>query len=428
MIILLAHKIALDPNRAQSLYFARACGVARFAYNWALAEWRKQYRAGDKPNEVRLRRQLNSIKREQFPWMLEVSKTAPQQAIKNVGIAYKNFFEDLGKYRRGEIKNQAIRRPDWKRKGKSTDSFRADNGPGKADPNAVAVLGQRVKLPVIGWVRMHEALRFKGQIKSATVSRVADRWFVSLSVEMDHTPSARENQAVAGVDLGVKVMATVSDGSTFGGPKALRRNLKRLKRMSRALSRKKKGSANRNKARRKLARLHARIANIRRDTLHKVTTSLVRRFSSIGIEDLNIRGMLSNRKLARAIADVGAYEFRRQLAYKAEMYGTGIVVADRWFPSSKRCSDCRWINADLTLSERKWACEGCGVVHDRDRNAAINLKLAAESSLAACASLPDVSGCSVTVCGAASADARHQLSVKLAVVKQKPTHETFVHA
>jgi len=229
--VIVAHKIALNPTTDQAVYFARACGVARFAFNWALAEWQRQYKEGGKPSEGALRRQLNSIKRSEFPWMLEVTKVAPQQAIKNLGSAFKRFFEGKGKY------------PKFKKKG-VRDSFRAENG-----PETFAFDGKRIRLPVAGWVRMREALRFNGKILSATVSRVADRWFVSVTVEVAHQVPVRENQVAAGgVDLGVKALATMSDGGTVEGPKALRSNLKRLRRLSRSLSRKVKGSANRRMA------------------------------------------------------------------------------------------------------------------------------------------------------------------------------------
>jgi putative transposase len=397
--LILAHKIALDPTQEQAVYFAKACGTARFAWNWALARWRqeyalwKEYRCGPKPSEMSLRRDLNALKADAFPWMLEVTKNAPQQAIKNVGTAFKNFFEGRAKF------------PTFKKKGVSSDSFRADPGTDKIHPNAVEIDGKRVKLPVIGWIKMREPVRFAGNIKSATVSRVADRWFVSLTVEVDHTPPVRENQAVGGVDLGIKALATLSDGSTIEGPKALRKNLKKLRRKSRALSRKVKGSANRRKAATKLARLHARIANIRKDALHKATTEIVQRFDVVGIEDLNVRGMMALGTLSRAVADVGMFEFRRQLEYKAVMHGVRIVVADRWYPSSRTCSDCGHLHAGLSLAEREWTCDGCGVVHDRDHNAAINLMNMAGSS-------------SVTACGAEGAGHGRKTKAKPAAVKQ----------
>lgn len=418
--MILAHKIALDPTQAQAEYFARACGVARFGWNWALARWQqeyalwREYRCGPKPSEMWLRREFNALK-DELPWLRDVTKNAPQQAIKNLGAAFANFLEGRAKY------------PKFKKKGRSNDSFRTDPGTDKQHPNAVKVNGKRVKLPIIGWVRMREVLRFEGRVKSATVSRVADRWFVSLSVEVDHAPPARENQAVGGVDLGVKAMATLSDGSVIEGPKALRKNLKKLRRMNRALSRKVKGSANRRKAKAKLARLHARIAKIRRDALHKATTSIVRAFGVVGIEDLNVRGMMANGRLSRAIADVGLFEFRRQIEYKAPMHGSRVVVADRWFPSSRMCSNCKHVHAGLKLDDRKWTCDSCDVTHDRDHNAAINLRSVAESSLAA-ANLPEQSGSSVTVCGAGRSGLGLAAKVKRPAVKQKPKRDTFVHA
>ncbi|HVA92382.1 MAG TPA: RNA-guided endonuclease TnpB family protein, partial [Chloroflexota bacterium] len=245
--------------------------------------------------------------------------------------------------------------------------------------------GQRIKLPVIGWVRLREALRFAGRPLSVTISRKADRWFASVAVQIDHPVPVRENQAAGGVDLGVKALATLSDGTVVEGPKALGGHLKQLRRMSRALSRKVKGSANRRKAARKLARLHARIAHIRADALHKLTTDLVRRFTLLGIEDLHVRGMLANHRLARAVADVGMAECRRQLTYKAAMAGTRVVVANRWFASSKTCSACGAKLADLPLAMHEWTCPGCGAAHDRDVNAAINLRnLAVSSTVSAC--------------------------------------------
>ena len=394
--MILAHKIALDPNVEQAVYFARACGTARFAWNWALSEWQRQYKEGGKPSEAALRKQLNTAKREQFPWMLEVTKVAPQQAIKNLGAAFKRFFEGKAKY------------PRFKKKG-IHDSFRAENGPG-----TFAFDEKRIKLPVVGWVKMREILRLEGKILSATVSRVADRWFVSVTVEVAHQVPVRENQAVGGVDLGVKALATMSDGGAVEGPKALRSNLKKLRRLSRSLSRKVKGSANRRKAKAKIARLHARISNIRKDGLHKLTTELVNRFAVIGIEDLNVKGMMANGKLSRAVADMGFHEFRRQLGYKAAMAGTRIVVADRWSPSSKTCSDCGHVVPTLPLSVRDWVCPACGSVHDRDRNAAINLMNIAASS-------------AVTACGAGSSDGGLAPVVKLSAMKQEFSHGSFVH-
>lgn len=360
--MILAHKIELRCNNKQRTYFAKASGTARFAYNWALAQWQAQYQANKenpelpKPNQGLLRKQLNAIKREQFPWMLEVTKNAPQMAIIHLGEAFNRFFKGLAKH------------PRFKKKGVN-DSFTLTNDQFRLDDSL-----SRIKIPNLGWVRLREPLRFHGKILSATVSRQADRWMVSVSVDtnnLDHLTPA-ENQGVVGVDLGVTTLATLSTGETVLGSKPLKTLLQRLKRLSRALSRKQKGSANRKKAQMQLARLHRRIANTRKDSLHKLTSDLTRRFHTIGIEDLNVKGMLSNGKLARSIADMGFHEFKRQLEYKAQMRGNYIVIADRWFPSSKTCSVCGAIKQDLTLKDRVFKCE-CGHCQDRDLNAAMNL-------------------------------------------------------
>lgn len=358
------HKIALDPNASQRAHFAHACGVARFSYNWALAEWQRQYEAGEKPSEGALRRKLNSLKKSEFPWMLDVTKSAPQQAIKNLGNAYTRFFKRLGG------------RPKFKKRGVSKDSFRADNGPG-----TVKVEGRKIRIPRLGWVRMREEPRFAGEPRSVTISRKADRWFATISYEVEERSLSGESQATCGVDLGLRTMAVVSDGTEYNGPKALSRNLKKLKRLSRSLSRKKKGSANRAKAKARIAKLHAHISNVRSDALHKATTDICRRFGVVVLEDLNVRGMQANRCLARAVSDVGMYEFRRQVEYKADH----VLFADRWYPSSKTCSDCGTVNKEVVLGVSEWTCSDCGSVHDRDLNAARNLKkLAASYAVTAC--------------------------------------------
>ena len=370
--MIVAHKIALDPNNVQATYFAKAAGVARFAYNWALAEWQRQYEAWKldnsllKPSQAALRRQLNAIKREQFPWMLEVTKCAPQMAIIQLGEAFKNFFAGRAKY------------PKFRKKGVH-DRITLTN-------DQFSIDGCRIRIPNLGWVRMREPLRFAGKIMSATVSRVADRWFVSIAVDTEDPPKRKaENQGIVGVDLGVSALATLSTGEVITGPKPHKALLDRLRRLSQSLSRKQKGSRNRQKAKAKLARLHARIANIRTDALHKLTTEITRRFHAIGIEDLNVRGMMANRHLARSIADMSFHEFRRQLEYKAERRGGLVVVANRWFPSSKTCSACGSAQEAMPLSVRQWVCPDCGTRHDRDLNAARNLATyAASSAVSAC--------------------------------------------
>jgi putative transposase len=340
---------------------AKSAGVARFAYNWALAEWKRQYEAGGKPSEVSLRRQFNALKKTDFPWCYEVTKNAPQQAIKNLGRAFERFFQGQGKY------------PRFKRKG-VRDSFRADGGTGEATPQAVQINGKRVKLPVIGWVRMCEETRFSGQVRSAVVSRTADRWFVALSIETEDQAETCESQGVIGVDLGIKTMAVCSNGMKFKAPDALRKRLKKLAKLQRIVARRKKSSKNRRKAIAKVAKLHARIASIRSDALHKASTAICKSGNLIVLEDLNVRGMMKNGKLSRAISDVGLYEFRRQSEYKTALFGSDIMFAPRFEPTSKRCSRCKVVRKTLLLSEREWTCDNCGANHDRDENAAQNLE------------------------------------------------------
>jgi putative transposase len=254
---------------------------------------------------------------------------------------------------------------------------------------------------------MREALRFAGSIVSASVARVAKHWYVSITVDAsDLSLPPANNQGSVGVDLGVKALATLSTGKSFEGPKALRTLLMRLRRLSRGLSRKVKGSRNCAKAKMRLAKLHARIANIRRDGLHQVSTSITRRFHTIGIEDLNVKGMLRNRHLARSIADMGFYELRRQLEYKAAWRGGQVVLIDRWFPSSKQCSGCGYLLDELGLDVRRWTCPGCGTSHDRDVNAAINLENMAVSS-------------TVSACGGEGAGPARERRVKPAPAKQE---------
>jgi len=389
----LAHQIRLKPNNVQATYLARAAGTARFAYNWALAEWKRQYEASktdpalSKPNEAALRRQLNAIKYEQFPWMLEVTKNAPQMAIKQLGQAFENFFKGLASY------------PTFRRKGRD-DRFTLTN-------DQFRVEQKRIRIPKLGWLRMREALRYSGRIVSASIKRVADHWYVSITVDTSKPLlSPTENQGAVGVDFGVTTLATLSTGERFIGAKALNNMLDRVRRMARDLSRKIKGSRNYAKAKRKLARLHAEIANLRRNSLHQLSNNLTRRFHTIGIEDLNVKGMLQNHCLARVIADMGFRELRRQIEYKATWRGVQVVVVDRWYPSSKTCSCCGYRLDALDLAVREWRCVCCGTLHDRDVNAAINLREMAVSS-------------TVSACGGEGAGLARTRKVKPSPVKQE---------
>lgn len=375
--MLRVHKIKLNPNQAQAIYFAKSCGVARHAYNWALSEWKRQYEAGEKPNEAALRKLYNSIKPVEFPWALEVTKCAPQQAIKNAGTAYKNFFDRLKKGKKGA----EVGYPKFKKKGVH-DSFRADNGPATKGANAVPVDGKKIRLPVIGWIRMREEVRFSGTIQSTTVSRMADGWYVSVLVETADTLKAKQNLGTVGVDLGLKRFATTSEGEFIVGPKPHRALDKRLRRLNQSLSRKTKGSANFRKAKAKLSKLHKRIADIRQDAVHKLSHRLVTEYSVIGIEDLNVKGMGRNGRLGRSVGDAGMRMLRTQVEYKAAMTGAFVYVHPRFAPSSKVCSGCGQLH-EMPLGKDTLSCD-CGLVIDRDLNAALILKSAASSAVSAC--------------------------------------------
>ena len=315
------------------------------------------------PTGSDLKKRFNAVKGELFPWIYESPRDANAQPFANLDKAFANFFRRL---KDPSCKKKG--KPKHKKKGRCKDSFYVANDKFRVD-------GKTIRLPKIGTVRMREALRFEGRIVCATVSRTAQRWFVSISVEVDLPIVHCENQArTIGVDLGVRKLAMLSDGTTIDGPKPLRKMLRRLRRLNRSLSRKAKGSRNRDKARRHLSRCHARIANVRSDCLHKLTTGLVGRHGCVVIEDLNVKGMARNRRLARAILDMGLGELRRQLEYKAETSPCEVVVADRWFPSSKLCRMCDVKNDGLTLKDRVFRCDACGHEEDRDLNASRNLE------------------------------------------------------
>ena len=392
MRIVMSHRIELKPTKIQEALFRQCVGASRFAYNWALAEWQRPFAAGEHPSEAALRRQFNAMKPIEFSWILKLPKAVPQQAIKNVGRAYQRFFQKQAKF------------PRFKKRGVH-DSARLDNGPGTFE-----CVESRMRLPKIGWVRMQETLRFEGKPLSATLSREADRWFIAIPVEIERPEPVCESPATVGIDLGVSTAVTLSTGEKIDSPKPLKKHLQRLKRRSRQHSRKQKGSNNRRKSARKLAKLHARIAHIRQDWTHKTTTDLTRRFAVIGVENLNVKGMMANDRLSRSISDIGFYELRRQLEYKAALMGGIVVVVDRWFPSSKTCSICGVKAEKMPLSIREWTCAHCGAEHDRDVNAARNIQREA---------LATASWAGSNACGEEGADRSRKTPVKPASRKQE---------
>lgn len=392
-VVYRSHKIALDPTNKQATALAKAAGTARFAYNWALARWQQQYQvwrdseglADDerppKPSQFSLNRELNGIKREQFPWMLESTKCAPQEAIKALGAAFANAWAGRSRF------------PTFKKKGQSRDSFTVSVG-------SFAVDGRRIRVPKIGWIRMREDLRWpEAKLIAVTFSRTAGRWFASISCEVPDSVVAKRpapQGSVVGVDVGVRAYAT-SDGELIEVPRHYRAAQARLRRAQRSLSRKRgpdrrtgqKASNNYHKQLRKVARIQARTANARADWLHKTTSDLASRYETVVLEDLHIAGMAKNHHLAMSVLDAGLGEFRRQLQYKTADHGGRLILADRWYPSTRTCSTCKAVKAKrLALSIREWRCENCGTSHHRDINAAINLRdLAASSAVTACGEL-----------------------------------------
>lgn len=383
MKITRGYKTELDLNKAQRTACLKHAGAARYAYNWGLRRYQEEYVAGRRaPSAISLHKEINALKQTDIPWMYDVSKCCAQEALRDLEKAFKNFFRKCHLKKMGQWKGK-LGYPKFKSKKKGIGSFRLTG--------AIHVTEKYVQLPRLGKLRMKEKGTKKHyiptsgvKILSATVSEQAGRWFVSVQVEEEVANPVQATGKPIGVDLGIKTLATCSDGFSAENPRALRNSLKKLKRLSRRHSRKVKGGKNRKKATHKLARLHARIAHIRSDALHKATSQIVaktkpcdERPAVIVIEDLNVSGMLKNRSLSRAIADVGLSEFRRQLEYKAEQSGSTIKVVSRWYPSSKTCSSCGWIDHDQTLSDRTFVCLDCGNVLDRDMNAAQNLAASA---------------------------------------------------
>lgn len=349
-----AYRYELKPNQNQLTLLKKHAGCARFAYNWGLAE-RKRFweEEGRTANAIELHRQLNQLKKSDFPWMYEVSKCAPQEALRDLDRAFRNFFAGRAKF------------PTFKKKGKH-DSFRLTG--------TIKVYPRHVQLPRLGKVRVKEdTAKCQSRILSATVVREADRWYVSLTVTEEIPNPEPINGEAVGLDMGIEHFAVLSTGEKIAAPRALEKSLRRLKKLSRQHSRKQKGSRNRRKSAQKLARLHCRIANQRRDFLHKLSTRLAKTRPVIVIEDLAVKNLMQNQQLSRRIADSGWGIFRRMLEYKTGWYGSKLVVADRYYSSSKKCNRCGYVLPELKLSVRYWECPACGASHDRDINAAVNL-------------------------------------------------------
>jgi putative transposase len=359
--MLLGFKTELKLNSQQRTALVKHCGVARHAWNWGL-NLTKQILDHNKanpsskikfPTAIDLHKWLIALVKSENEWYYECSKSTPQQALMALREAWKRCF------------NKTAGIPKFKKKGRH-DSFTLEG--------TVKILGNnKIQVPVIGVLKTYERLP-QNKPKSVTISRQADRWFISFRFEVESQEFTSDS--VVGVDLGVKILATLSTGEIVLGAKPYKKYEAKLSRVQWLNRQKIIGSANWKKAQMQIARLHRKIANIRKDTLHKLTTLLAKNHGTVVIEDLNVSGMMANNKLAKAIADMSFFEFRRQLTYKCHLYGSKLVVVDRWFPSSKTCSNCGTKKETLTLNQRVFECGHCGFVIDRDLNAAINLSKA----------------------------------------------------
>lgn len=369
--MILAHKIALDVTVKQRRYFERAAGCDRFVWNLALEEWIRRHASGERCNGAEIKKDFNAFKYEAFPWLADIHRDAHADAFERVQTAWTTFFKALKKG------DKRVRPPRFHKKGRKASFYVAN------DKLHVSEDGWSVVLPLVGSIRMREKLRFDGKIAGAVVSRTADRWFVSIQVDTEDVKAMRSRTAngVAGVDVGIKHAAiihreAVGEAPTtefIEAPKPLKKALRKLRRMQRSVSRRQKAGKNRLKLVRRVARVHARIASIRNDFWNKLTTRLCRENQAVAIEDLNVKGMAGNRKLARALSDVGFGRMRPLLDYKTKLYSTRFVIADRWYPSSKTCSRCGAVKKVLGLGDRVFHCDECGHVQDRDENASTNL-------------------------------------------------------
>jgi putative transposase len=344
-----AYKFRLYPTQAQANYFEKCFGCSRFIYNKFL-----EYKINDYKNNTKLTPKSVLFFKKQYEWLKEVDSLALCNAYLNINTAYQNFFKKYAKF------------PKFKNK-RQNQSYTTNNV-----NNSIEIVNNSIKLPKCKNVKAVIHREIKGKIKSATISKQANQYYVSILCEEDIQPMQSLNKEI-GLDLGVKDLVITSDGDKFENPKALRRNEKKLKRLQRELARRKKGSKRRQQTKNKLQRQHKRITDVKNDYLHNVSKKIVSENQTIYIEDLNVAGMMKNHHLAKSVGEASMSKFVSMLEYKCKWYGRNLVKIDRFYPSSKLCSCCGYKNNELTLSVRQWECPQCHTKHDRDINASKNI-------------------------------------------------------
>jgi putative transposase len=361
MIVKKAFKVELNLTAAQEKLCRKHVGARRFVYNWMLAQCIAARENNEKrPSAYDLIKRFRAELKPTLEWYSEISSRTEEGAARDLDAAYQHFFRRI---RQGKKKAGF---PKFRKKRDGSGSF--------ATFGTIKVTSRTVQIQKLGALRLKQSdyVPVDSRVTSATVSARGGKWFISCLCEVN-VQNDKEAHGVVGIDLGIKHALISSDGSTFDAPKPLSRSLKKLRKLNKSLSRKQAGSNRRNRAARKLSKLHYRISCIRQDFIHKTTTELAKTKQVIVIEDLNVSGMVRNKHLSRAITDIGFYEIRRQLEYKCLWYGSELIIADRFYASSKLCHVCGHKNKELTLANRDWVCPQCGTHLDRDWNAALNL-------------------------------------------------------